>query len=179
MWRFHNVHHVDPDLDVTTSFRFHMVEILYSTAFRAAQVVLIGVSPAAFLAYQTAFTCGTVFHHGNLRLPLRLERALNTVIVTPRMHGIHHSAVRDETNSNYSVVFRWWDALFGTLRLGVPQSAITVGVPAYMAPEDNGIWRLTAMPFTRQREYWKRPDGVTALTRPPVEGAPDARTMAE
>jgi len=26
LWRFHNVHHIDPDLDVSTAFRFHFVE---------------------------------------------------------------------------------------------------------------------------------------------------------
>ena len=27
LWRFHNVHHIDPDLDVSTSFRFHLVKV--------------------------------------------------------------------------------------------------------------------------------------------------------
>lgn len=179
LWRFHNVHHIDPDLDVTTSFRFHFVEILYSTAFRAAQVVLIGVSPLTFFVYQTVFTCETAFHHSNLRLPIGAERLLNHIVVTPRMHGIHHSAVRAETNSNYSVVFRVWDALFGTLNLGVPQDAVTVGVPAYLGPDDNGLVGVIAMPFTRQRAYWTRPDGSAAMTRTAEEGASDPKTMRE
>jgi sterol desaturase/sphingolipid hydroxylase (fatty acid hydroxylase superfamily) len=28
LWRFHNVHHIDPDLDVSTAFRFHFVEVV-------------------------------------------------------------------------------------------------------------------------------------------------------
>lgn len=170
LWRFHNVHHIDPDLDVTTSFRFHFVEILYSTVFRAAQVMLIGVTPLTFFVYQAVFTCGTALHHSNLRMPIGAERLLNIFIVTPRMHGIHHSAVRAETNSNYSVVFRFWDALFGTLNLGVPQSAITIGVPAYLGAADNRLLRVIAMPFERQRKYWTRPDGDESLSRPGPTG---------
>ena len=127
LWRFHNVHHVDPDLDVSTALRFHFGEVLLSAAFRAAQVLLIGPAVSAYLAYELVFQANTLFHHSNVRLPLRVERALSWVLVSPRMHGIHHSDVRAETDSNYSVVFPWWDRLHATLVLGVPQRAITVG----------------------------------------------------
>jgi len=49
LWRFHNVHHVDPDLDVTTAFRFHFVEVGLSAGFRAAQVLLVGPPLAAYV----------------------------------------------------------------------------------------------------------------------------------
>lgn len=158
LWRFHNVHHADPDLDVTTSFRFHFVEILYSTVFRILQVGLLGIDVATYILYEIVFTCATVFHHSNLRLPIRFERILNRVFVTPRMHGIHHSAVKEETNANYSVIFRWWDRLSGSLRLNVHQSEITIGVPGYLVAGDNDLWNLAVLPFRRQRDYWRLPD---------------------
>lgn len=160
LWRFHNVHHSDPDMDVTTSFRFHIVEVLYSTAFRAAQVLAIGVSPLTYAVYELAFTCETAFHHSNLRLPVRVERPLNMFIVTPRMHGIHHSTVIEEANSNYSTVFRWWDLLHGTLDVGVMQSDVVIGVPGYALPGDNHFKALMLAPFKRQRDYWRLPDGT-------------------
>lgn len=159
MWRFHNVHHLDLDMDVSTAFRFHFGEILYSTAFRVAQVGLLGISPATYLAYELVFGLCTMFHHSNLRIHIGLERLLNRVIVTPRMHGIHHSIVREETNSNFSVVFRWWDFFHRTLRLAVPQSAVDVGVAAYRELGDNGLLFLNALPFCKQRDYWRLPDG--------------------
>lgn len=162
LWRFHNVHHVDPDLDVSTSFRFHVVEVGYSSLFRVAQVLVLGVSPVAYLTYETAFTIGTMFHHANVRLPYRLEYWLNKVFVTPRMHGVHHSAVRTETNSNYSVVFSWWDRLHRTLVLNVRQADIDVGVPAYQRAGDNRLWTLVKMPFLRQRDYWRGGEGPSA-----------------
>ncbi len=165
LWRFHNVHHFDPDLDVSTSFRFHFAEIIISTVFRAAQVVVIGVTPGMFLAYQAAFMGATMFHHSNLGLPLDLERSLNLIFVTPRMHGIHHSVVRGETNSNYGSVFRWWDALHRTLVVGVAQRAIRIGVPGYMLPPNNRLKALLRAPFITQKDYWKWPNGRTPERR--------------
>ena len=160
LWRFHNVHHIDPDLDVSTGFRFHFGEVLFSAVFRVLQVSLIGVSLSTFVAYEAVFQANTLFHHSNWRLPIRLERALNVVLVTPRMHGIHHSQVRPETNSNYGVVFCWWDKLHRTIGLNIPQSSIEVGIAGYSAPEDNRLWRALLMPFGKQRDYWRRPDGT-------------------
>lgn len=172
LWRFHNVHHVDPDMDVTTAFRFHFGETLYSTGFRLVQVGLMGVAPFTYLVYEAVFNLCTLFHHSNLRLPLGVERLLNRVIVTPRMHGLHHSAVGGETNSNYSVVLRWWDALHWTLCLNVPQSRVVIGVPAYLLPADNRFFNLVTMPFVRQRPYWRWPSGKASLRKPKPSGDP-------
>jgi sterol desaturase/sphingolipid hydroxylase (fatty acid hydroxylase superfamily) len=160
LWRFHNVHHIDPDLDVSTALRFHFGEVVFSAGFRAIQVSAIGLSAGMFAAYEVIFQANTLFHHSNVRIPIRVERLLNLVLVTPRMHGIHHSQVRDETDSNYSVVFSWWDRLHGTLGLNIPQSQIVIGVPGYSDPADNSFWSDLLLPFRRQRDYWRRPDGT-------------------
>jgi sterol desaturase/sphingolipid hydroxylase (fatty acid hydroxylase superfamily) len=169
LWRFHNVHHVDPDMDVTTSFRFHFGEVLYSTPFRVLQVGLLGVSPFTYLLYEFIFNGATMFHHSNVHLPLALERRLNKVFVTPRMHGIHHSALGPETNSNYSVIFSVWDRLNRSLKLNVPQAEVVIGVPGYLLPEDNHFFRLLAQPVVRQRPYWRWPSGKTPRREPRPE----------
>lgn len=178
LWRFHNVHHIDPDLDSTTAFRFHAGEIAYSAAFRVVQIGLIGPSALTIAVYELLFLSGTVFHHSNVRLPVGLERALNLVFVTPRMHGVHHSVIRDETDSNYSVVFRWWDALHRSLRLNVPQDNIRIGVAGYTRPEDNSLVSVLVLPFRRQRDYWRMPQGSDSQVRTGWD--PDGRgRMAE
>lgn len=155
LWRFHIVHHIDPDLDVSTSFRFHFVEVGFSAGFRAAQVLLIGPTFFAYFVYEIAFQLGTLFHHSNVRLPSSVERVLNKALVTPRMHGIHHSDLREENLSNFGVVFPWWDRLHRTLRLNVPQAEVTIGIPAYPGASDNRTLRCLAMPFCAQRDYWQ------------------------
>jgi sterol desaturase/sphingolipid hydroxylase (fatty acid hydroxylase superfamily) len=163
LWRFHNVHHIDPDLDLSTAVRFHFGEIALSTAFRVTQISLIGVSIGTFLAYEVVFQAGTLFHHSNIRLPIRVERIVSKVLVTPRMHGIHHSTVRDELDSDFSTIFSWWDRMHGTLRLDVPQDQITIGVPAYLEPGDNTLRNCLWLPFSRQRDYWRFPDGTVPV----------------
>lgn len=163
LWRFHNVHHIDPDMDVSTSFRFHWGEVLYSTLFRVFQVAVFGISLFTYVIYEVAFQLCTMFHHANLRLPFGLEKALNYVFVTPRMHGVHHSTVANENYSNFSVVFRWWDHLHKTLRLNIPQREITIGVPAYLQPEDNRLDNLFLLPFRKQRYYWRDEKGERPL----------------
>jgi sterol desaturase/sphingolipid hydroxylase (fatty acid hydroxylase superfamily) len=178
LWRFHNVHHIDPDLDVSTAFRFHIGEVALSAGFRVVQVSAIGLSAWMFVLYELVFQANTLFHHSNVRLPIQIERLLNLVLVTPRMHGIHHSQVRDETNSNYSVVFSWWDRLHRTLGLDIPQSDIVIGIPAYADPADNRILNNLLLPFRRQRDYWRRLDGTLVERDRPI--LPEKRSrMAE
>jgi sterol desaturase/sphingolipid hydroxylase (fatty acid hydroxylase superfamily) len=168
LWRFHNVHHIDPDLDVSTGFRFHFGEVGMSAVFRVAQVLLIGISMPAFAVYELVFQANTLFHHSNLWLPIRLERLLNKVLVTPRMHGIHHSQVRRENNSNYGVVFPWWDRVHRTLGLNIPQAEIAIGIPGYSQPDDNRLRNALLMPFRKQRDYWRRSDGTLVERAAPV-----------
>ncbi len=178
LWRFHNVHHVDPDLDASTSFRFHAGEVFYSTVFRLLQVGALGLLPVTYLVYELLFNCATMFHHSNIRLPLAWERRLNRVLVTPRMHGVHHSAVAEETNSNYSVVFSFWDRLHRSLRLNVAQSDLVIGVPGYLEPGDNRFLPLLKLPFARQRNYWLWPSGKPSRRLTPVASG-DAGFLAE
>jgi sterol desaturase/sphingolipid hydroxylase (fatty acid hydroxylase superfamily) len=169
LWRFHAVHHVDLDLDASTAVRFHFGELTLSTPWRVTQVAVIGTSPLALSIWQTGLLMAILFHHSNVELPLWLERRAGRVLVTPRMHGIHHSQVRDETDSNWSSGLSVWDWLHGTLRLNVPQQEITIGVPAYSDPDDVTLPKVVALPFMPQRPHWVRADG-TAPSRP---GSPE------
>ena len=147
LWRFHAVHHADLDLDASTAVRFHFGELIISIPWRLAQIALIGTTPTALVVWQTATLVSILFHHSNVRLPMALERILSTVIVTPRMHGIHHSIVDDQVNSNWSSGLALWDRIHGTFRLDVPQEAITIGVPRLQTPRDVTLQRMLVLPF--------------------------------
>jgi sterol desaturase/sphingolipid hydroxylase (fatty acid hydroxylase superfamily) len=151
LWRFHLVHHTDLDLDITTAFRFHFGEMIGSVFFRGAAIILIGASPIMVLIYEIIFEAATQFHHSNTKLPFKLEKALNKLIVTPRMHGIHHSMIKRETDSNYSVIFSFWDRLHRTVRLNIHQDEIVTGVPTYADERELTIGKLWKLPFTSIR----------------------------
>jgi sterol desaturase/sphingolipid hydroxylase (fatty acid hydroxylase superfamily) len=159
LWRLHLVHHVDLDLDASTALRFHALDMLVSVPWRAAQVALLGVSPRALRLWQAFFFASILFHHSNWRLPARVERILAWFLTTPRMHGIHHSTVRAETDSNWSSGLSLWDHLHRTFRLDVPQERIAIGVPGYRDPAEISLFRSLALPFVRQRDAWRPPPG--------------------
>lgn len=151
LWRFHQAHHVDLDMDASTALRFHFGELILSVPWRALQILTIGVCPLALSLWQTALLIEIMFHHSNVELSPELERRLAKFIVTPRLHGIHHSIVEDEVNSNWSSGLTIWDRLHRTLRIDVPQAAITIGVPAFLNPEEVALPEVLEMPFVRQR----------------------------
>jgi sterol desaturase/sphingolipid hydroxylase (fatty acid hydroxylase superfamily) len=163
LWRFHLPHHVDLDMDASTALRFHFGEIMLSVPWRASQIVFLGVSPTALAAWQTATLIEVMFHHSNVELPCEVELWLCRILVTPRMHGIHHSIVHDETDSNWSSGLTLWDWLHGTLRLNVPQQAITIGVPAYQDSKDVTLPKVLVMPFEEQRPSWHLSDMPSAV----------------
>jgi sterol desaturase/sphingolipid hydroxylase (fatty acid hydroxylase superfamily) len=134
LWRIHIVHHIDLDLDASTALRFHYAELVLSVPWRVATIVLVGAGPAPTRWWQLATLLSIMFHHANVRLPFALERRLVRLLVTPRMHGIHHSDVPAHTDSNWSSGLSLWDRLHGTLRLDVAQAGIRIGVPEYRGP---------------------------------------------
>ncbi len=176
-WRFHRVHHVDRDLDTSTGIRFHFGELGLSVLFRGIQIVAIGADPVGVGIYQLLLFASVVFHHSNTHLPVGVERWLVRLVVTPRMHGIHHSDYRNETNSNWSSLLSVWDYLHRTVRLDVPQATIVIGVPAYSRPEQVSLAKVLTLPFRPTRDDWHRPDGappdrVQSAYPPPAELAP-------
>ena len=157
-WRFHNLHHTDLDLDVSTAARFHFGEMIFSIGFLSVTVMIFGITPMMLMIFFITLEAATLFHHSNWRLPIKVERILNLILVTPRMHGIHHSIVQRETNSNWGTIFCWWDKLHRTLRRDVPQDAVTIGVAAYREEHELTLGKLLAMPFRGQRP-WRLPSG--------------------
>jgi sterol desaturase/sphingolipid hydroxylase (fatty acid hydroxylase superfamily) len=147
LWRFHAVHHLDLDLDSTTGLRFHFGELALAACFRALQIICLGVDGDTLRLWQQLLVVSVVFHHSNLELPAGAESHLVMAIATPRMHGIHHSTQPDQLDSNFSSLLSWWDRLHGTMRLNVPQGAITTGLREFQSPEDVTLERSLALPF--------------------------------
>jgi sterol desaturase/sphingolipid hydroxylase (fatty acid hydroxylase superfamily) len=147
LWRFHQVHHIDGEMDASTALRFHFGEITLSVAFRAAQVWVIGPSPGSYAVWQTFLFLCILFHHANIRLPLTWERRVAAILVTPRLHGIHHSIVPEEGNSNWSSGLTVWDSLHATLRTSVAQDSIVTGVAGLRTDRDQELRNALSLPF--------------------------------
>ena len=160
LWRFHRVHHIDPDMDMTTALRFHAADMVISLPFRVAQVLLSGADPRVLMAHRRFFDASVLFHHSNLRLPAGWDERLSLVLTTPRMHGVHHSKMPDEMDSNWSSGISLWDRLHGTLRRK-PQDAIDIGVADRASLADLPLGQSLTAPFRPTPE--PLPPGAVSL----------------
>lgn len=148
LWRFHQVHHADAELDASSALRFHTGEIALSSIARLVILPLLGMSFVQLLAYELILQPIILLHHSNVRFPEALDRVLRLVIVTPRIHWVHHSKVRAETDSNYASVLSCWDRLFRTLRWkDAPE--LELGLPYTGERETRSLPRMLALPFRR------------------------------
>lgn len=165
LWRFHLVHHVDRDLDASTAIRFHFGEMSLSVVFRILQLRVIGPDRFAVSLWQLFLLVSILFHHSAIRLPAGTDRRLALWIVTPRMHEIHHSDFRSETDSNWSSLLSLWDRLHGTWRHDVATEEIRIGVAAWQDPKSVELPRLIEMPFVARRSDWIDETGTPRLHR--------------
>jgi sterol desaturase/sphingolipid hydroxylase (fatty acid hydroxylase superfamily) len=113
-WRFHALHHSDPDVDVTTAVRHHPLEYLLTSAAYWIALIAFDLPVGAVLIHGSAVFAAAALQHGNIRLPETLERWLQPVLMTTDLHRIHHSVAPAEANANYGAVLSLWDRLFGT-----------------------------------------------------------------
>ncbi len=168
LWRLHRMHHADLEIDVTTGIRFHPGEIVLSMLIKIGVVVALGAPAVGVLLFEVLLNATSMFNHGNVRLPLPLDRALRWLLVTPDMHRVHHSIVPSETNSNFGFNLAWWDRLFGTYR---PQPAaghlgMTIGIETFREPGELRLDRMLAAAAARRcRPLPARPTRRAALRR--------------
>jgi sterol desaturase/sphingolipid hydroxylase (fatty acid hydroxylase superfamily) len=148
-WRLHMMHHADLDFDVTTGSRFHPIEILLSMLIKIAAVAVLGGPAMAVLIFEILLNATSMFNHGNIRLPLGLDRLLRLFVVTPDMHRVHHSVFPAETNSNFGFNMPWWDRLMGTYRAqpSLGHEGMTIGLNQFRDPSVLTLARLLILPF--------------------------------
>jgi sterol desaturase/sphingolipid hydroxylase (fatty acid hydroxylase superfamily) len=152
LWRLHMVHHTDQDLDATSGIRFHPVEIILSLLIKFAVIAAIGTPPFAVLVFEVVLNATSIFNHGNVRLPLGLDRLLRLIVVTPDMHRVHHSVEIDESNSNFGFNLPWWDRLFGTYRAQpkLGHEGMVLGVEHLQRAKPIGLLELLGLPLTKR-----------------------------
>ncbi|NKB59249.1 MAG: sterol desaturase family protein [Alphaproteobacteria bacterium] len=149
LWRLHRMHHSDLDFDVTTGARFHPIEILFSMGIKLAVVAALGPAAVAVLLFEVLLNGSSMFNHGNIRLPIGLDRVLRWFVVTPDMHRVHHAIAPAETNSNFGFNLPWWDRLFGTYRAQPSEGHVdmTIGINQFRAPRELRLDRMLTQPF--------------------------------
>ncbi len=149
LWRVHSMHHTDMDLDVTSGLRFHPIEIILSIGIKLAVIAVIGPPVLAVIMFEVLLNGTAMFNHGNIYVPLGIDRVLRLLVVTPDMHRVHHSVIRGESNKNFGFNLPWWDRLFGTYR-DQPEAGhegMTIGLSRFQDAKHLNLHRMLAHPF--------------------------------
>ncbi|MBD3584814.1 sterol desaturase family protein [Salinimonas sp. HHU 13199] len=153
LWRIHKMHHADSHIDVTTGLRFHPVEIAISLVVKAAAIIVAGAPAISVVIFEIALNGFSIFNHTNIRLPQRIDDALGRLIITQRLHRIHHSQYQNETDTNFGFSVSLWDRLFRSFKSRAlqPDETLRVGQQAYPPTrQNNTVWRLLTMPLDNQ-----------------------------
>lgn len=162
LWRLHRMHHADLGFDVTTGLRFHPVEILLSMGIKLAAVAALGPPALAVLLFEVLLNATSMFNHGNVRIPLGIDRMLRWFVVTPDMHRVHHSIHPNETNSNFGFSLPWWDRLLGTYRAQPMEGheAMIIGIGQFRTPRDLWLDRMLIQPLRSPPSTNRPPEGL-------------------
>ncbi|MBW2604138.1 MAG: sterol desaturase family protein [Deltaproteobacteria bacterium] len=149
LWRLHMMHHADMDYDLTTGTRFHPIEIIISMGIKAGAITLLGAPVIGIIIFEIILNGAAMFNHGNIFIPLGVDRVLRLLVVTPDMHRVHHSVFPSETNSNFGFNLPWWDRLFGTYR-SQPMKGheqMTIGLNQFRDPSRLTLLWMLVLPF--------------------------------
>ena len=171
LWRFHRVHHSDPFVDVTTSFRTHPVEIAWRHLWLLATVWILGVPALAVVTFRMLSAVNGIFEHANIRVRPAVDTALSWVWVTPQMHKVHHSRDQAETDTNYGNLLALPDRLFGTFVPTTRALSVKYGLDDVDPAENPSFAALLAMPWR------SRNGGDPAPGRLDVRTGPNASTQ--
>ena len=153
LWRFHSVHHLDENVDTTTGLRDHFGEKVIDLCIRVPAFVLLSIPVHTVIYYEVSLFVAMAFHHSNIRIPYKLEKVIGYVFTTPKFHGVHHGRKYTYTDSNYSLVFWFWDAIFNTVSLHERPKDFEIGLDKF---SDKSVLDLVIQPFMHNKPAsWK------------------------
>ena len=154
-WKFHQVHHSDLDVDISTTVREHPGETFIRVSYSIMVICLIGATPWVLIFKQCIQSVSNIISHSKTKLPKQTNNIISRVFVTPNTHHIHHHYQLPYTDSNFGDVLTIWDQLFSTFHK-LKQSEIICGVDTNMVREDNeNFKKLLVRPFAEKGKYSK------------------------
>ena len=146
LWKFHQVHHSDSQLDLSSHIRKHPLCGIYATLIFVVFTLVFGFPLISFVAYNIVGDSMGFLSHSGFSFPTPFHQLMERLcLISPRNHELHHSVNRSEHDSNYGQVFSVWDRLFGTYQKQ-PHHQIELGL-AYTPKDKQTFMNLLFLPF--------------------------------
>ncbi len=149
LWRAHQVHHSDTQLDVTTALRFHPFELIVSTVYKSVVIMLLGVPVWAAIVFEFWLNANALFNHSNIVIPRWADRIISSVLVTPNMHQVHHSTGISDQNHNFGFGINIWDKIFNSylVRSQLHRDTMTIGLDSAQTDQPRYFGWSLLLPF--------------------------------
>jgi sterol desaturase/sphingolipid hydroxylase (fatty acid hydroxylase superfamily) len=147
LWRVHSVHHGDPFLDATTTFRQHPIEGMWRFLWIVVPVWMLGIPASAVVIYRLLSASNGLLEHANVRLWPPFDRFLSFTWVTPNMHKIHHSCAPAQTDSNYGNLLAIFDRGFRTFTPTQQALSVCYGLKDSNSHRQKSLSGLMILPF--------------------------------
>ena len=146
LWRLHRVHHTDPQVDLSLGLRHHPLELLPPVLLFGALAALLGLPVWVVFLTEAVMLAATYWEHLAIRLPSPARKMLEPWVVIPETHLIHHSADRQQTDSNYSTMIIVWDRMFGTFRPS-NEEVMRIGLGGLDDEIADSLWQQLLLPL--------------------------------
>ncbi|CAN5458873.1 hypothetical protein BH10BDE1_BH10BDE1_07830 [soil metagenome] len=163
LWPFHIAHHEPDHLDAAASFRVHPVNFIFN-ASRPALLFFLGFDLAVLPLLGIILFVHNIYVHMNVSLDFgRFEM----IIISPRMHRLHHSTHPKLYGKNYGMVFGIWDVMFGTYsKSSESEPKFEVGIEGHVRKNTWGtlfepflmVWGLAKAALTNSQIEGPRPN---------------------
>jgi sterol desaturase/sphingolipid hydroxylase (fatty acid hydroxylase superfamily) len=161
LWPYHAIHHSAEDVDWTTSFRVHPINLLLGAYLVTSIMIYLGISLETILLLAPFDTAYAYFVHANLNWTLG---PLKYVIATPVFHRWHHTAPDKGGNANFAPLFAFWDVIFGTFYMPQSESPERYGVSDERFPQ--GYLGQLFHPFRGWVQFPRRRPGAVPGSEP-------------
>ena len=112
LWRTHEAHHSNQEVDWIAGTRSHSLEIIINQTIEFLPIFILGADPVVVPIKGLIDGLWGMFIHANLQFSFgRLKYIFNG----PEFHLWHHANHQEVFHANFATKFSIWDKLFGTL----------------------------------------------------------------
>lgn len=151
LWKLHKLHHSDRSVDAVTTFFHHPLEAVANFSLNTLIFVIFDLPVPVILLYGLFASFHAPLTHFKILLPEKIDKILSYIIVTPNFHRLHHSLNIKEGNSNFGIVFPYWDRLFGTYisKPFAQMQSLKFGIQLRDSPARSSLKEYLMNPFIR------------------------------
>lgn len=176
LWELHKVHHSAEVLVGITKDRVHPLDDLMNRAwdgiiagFFFGLWTLIALDPVEVTIFGiNVYVVRNVLmvdfvRHTHFKISFG---PLNSVILCPHWHQLHHSVDPHHYDKNFGLLFSFWDRLFGTLSVPKPQEDFKFGLMDRDAQDYQSLSGLWILPLKKMGGHIVRAGRKISQKRP-------------